>query len=280
MSAASYRAPNAEGNCKLVLSEAFAPGQHVIKQINADQMTLRNLYEQAGRPIKRKEEHRVSISLHMDRSKYYRGMGAKEPEPEEKRGIPDASAQDMPLPATSPPATFPPPHAATTKTPVPPAPAEESIAAPKAIPAARTPAETKPPAAPKPKSKPEPAKKAPKRIGLHAFSVCSSLGRITIPESMTDIEGFSFDESWKLKEIHGPERILKKLYREADAALLFKQPKRYHAFYSEEIIRKIFMNSEKPAKNKQAVSCTAVLLERKRERSGDMDPMDAFVLEE
>ena len=30
----------------------------------------------------------------------------------------------------------------------------------------------------------------------------------------------------------------------------------------------------------QAVRCTAVLLAHKRERFGDMDPMDAFVLEE
>ena len=30
----------------------------------------------------------------------------------------------------------------------------------------------------------------------------------------------------------------------------------------------------------QAVNCTAVLLAHKRERFGDMDPMDAFVLEE
>ena len=74
----------AEGNYKLVFLGVFAPGRHVIKQINADQMTLRNLYEQAGRPIKRKEEHRVSISLHMDRSEYYKG--AKEPEPKETRG--------------------------------------------------------------------------------------------------------------------------------------------------------------------------------------------------
>ena len=98
----------AEGNYKLVHSQAFAPGQQAIKQINADQMTLRNLYEQAGRPIKRKEEHRVSISLHMDRSEYYKG--AKEPEPEES-----------------------------------PAPPKESPAVPKTIPAARTMAETKPP---------------------------------------------------------------------------------------------------------------------------------------
>ena len=134
----------AEGNYKLVHSQAFAPGQQAIKQINADQMTLRNLYEQAGRPIKRKEEHRVSISLHMDRSEYYKG--AKEPEPEES-----------------------------------PAPPKESPAVPKAIQTARTPAETKPPAPaapkPKPKSKPEPAKKAPKRIGLHDFVVRRSVFR-------------------------------------------------------------------------------------------------------
>ena len=134
----------AEGNYKLVLLEVFAPGQQAIKQINADQMTLRNLYEQAGRPIKRKEEHRVSISLHMDRSEYYKG--AKEPEPEES-----------------------------------PAPPKESPAVPKAIQTARTTAETKPPAPaapkPKPKSKPEPAKKAPKRIGLHDFVVRRSVFR-------------------------------------------------------------------------------------------------------
>lgn len=134
----------AEGNYKLVHSQAFAPGQQAIKQINADQMTLRNLYEQAGRPIKRKEEHRVSISLHMDRSEYYKG--AKEPEPEES-----------------------------------PAPPKESPAVPKTIPAARTMAETKPPVPaapkPKPKSKPEPAKKAPKRIGLHDFVVRRSVFR-------------------------------------------------------------------------------------------------------
>ena len=107
-------------------------------------MTLRNLYEQAGRPIKRKEEHRVSISFHMDRSEYYKG--AKEPEPEES-----------------------------------PAPPKESPAVPKAIQTARTTAETKPPAPaapkPKPKSKPEPAKKAPKRIGLHDFVVRRSVFR-------------------------------------------------------------------------------------------------------
>ena len=51
-------------------------------------------------------------------------------------------------------------------------------------------------------------------IGSGAFEFCSRLERITIPESMVDIEGFSFDESWKLKEICGPERILEKLYRE------------------------------------------------------------------
>ena len=134
----------AEANYKLVHSQAFAPGQQAIKQINADQMTLRNLYEQAGRPIKRKEEHRVSISLHMDRSEYYKG--AKEPEPEES-----------------------------------PAPPKESPAVPKAIQTARTTAETKPPAPaapkPKPKSKPEPAKKAPKRIGLHDFVVRRSVFR-------------------------------------------------------------------------------------------------------
>ena len=44
----------AEGNYKLVLLEVFAPGQQAIKRINADQMTLRNLYEEVGRPIKRK----------------------------------------------------------------------------------------------------------------------------------------------------------------------------------------------------------------------------------
>lgn len=134
----------AEGNYKLVHSQAFAPGQQAIKQINADQMTLRNLYEQAGRPIKRKEEHRVSISFHMDRSEYYKG--AKEPEPKES-----------------------------------PAPPKESPAVPKTIPAARTTAETKPPVPaapkPKPKSKPEPAKKAPKRIGLHDFVVRRSVFR-------------------------------------------------------------------------------------------------------
>ena len=134
----------AEGNYKLVLLEVFAPGQQAIKQINADQMTLRNLYEQAGRPIKRKEEHRVSISFHMDRSEYYKG--AKEPEPKES-----------------------------------PAPPKESPAVPKTIPAARTTAETKPPVPaapkPKPKPKPEPAKKAPKRIGLHDFVVRRSVFR-------------------------------------------------------------------------------------------------------
>ena len=134
----------AEGNYKLVHSQAFAPGQQAIKQINADQMTLRNLYEQAGRPIKRKEEHRVSISFHMDRSEYYKG--AKESEPKES-----------------------------------PAPPKESPAVPKTIPAARTMAETKPPVPaapkPKPKSKPEPAKKAPKRIGLHDFVVRRSVFR-------------------------------------------------------------------------------------------------------
>ena len=36
-------------------------------------------------------------------------------------------------------------------------------------------------------------------IGRDAFSVCSNLERITIPESMTDIEGFSFDTSWEIK---------------------------------------------------------------------------------
>ena len=134
----------AEGNYKLVHSQAFAPGQQAIKRINADQMTLRNLYEQAGRPIKRKEEHRVSISLHMDRSEYYKG--AKEPEPEESPAAP-----------------------------------KKSPAVPKAIQTARTTAETKPPAPaapkPKPKSKPEPAKKAPKRIGLHDFVVRRSVFR-------------------------------------------------------------------------------------------------------
>ena len=181
----------AEGNYKLVHSQAFAPGQQAIKQINADQMTLRNLYEQAGRPIKRKEEHRVSISLHMDRSEYYKG--AKESEPKETRGTPGAPAQgtflqNVPQSVTSPPAMSSPPHAAGTKTPVPPATAErspappkESPAVPKTIPAARTMAETKPPVPaapkPKPKSKPEPAKKAPKRIGLHDFVVRRSVFR-------------------------------------------------------------------------------------------------------
>ena len=79
----------AEGNYKLVHLEVFAPGQQAIKRINADQMTLRNLYEEVGRPIKRKEEHRVSISLHMDRSEYYKG--AKEPEPEESPAPPKES---------------------------------------------------------------------------------------------------------------------------------------------------------------------------------------------
>lgn len=134
----------AEGNYKLVLLEVFAPGQQAIKRINADQMTLRNLYEEVGRLIKRKEEHRVSISLHMDRSEYYKG--AKEPEPEES-----------------------------------PAALKKSPAVPKAIQTARTTAETKPPAPaapkPKPKSKPEPAKRAPKRIGLHDFVVRRSVFR-------------------------------------------------------------------------------------------------------
>ena len=89
-------------------------------------------------------------------------------------------------------------------------------------------------------------------IGRDAFSVCSNLERITIPESMTDIEGFSFDTSWKLKEIHGPEQILEKLYREADTDFLFKHRK-YHAVYSEEIIREILTKSEKPVRNKKAM---------------------------
>ena len=87
-------------------------------------------------------------------------------------------------------------------------------------------------------------------IGRDAFSVCSNLERITIPESMTDIEGFSFDTSWKLKEIHGPEQILEKLYREADTDFLFKHRK-YHAVYSEEIIRTIF--TKNPVRNKKAM---------------------------
>ena len=87
-------------------------------------------------------------------------------------------------------------------------------------------------------------------IGEGVFQNSVNLERITIPESMTDIEGFSFDTSWKLKEIHGPEQILEKLYREADTDFLFKHRK-YHAVYSEEIIRTIF--TKNPVRNKKAM---------------------------
>ena len=39
-----------------------------------------------------------------------------------------------------------------------------------------------------------------REIGEGVFQNSVNLERITIPESMTDIEGFSFDTSWKLRK--------------------------------------------------------------------------------